>query len=185
MITTYAIIFTTCLYYVYNTPISWHNEIVGSERMKVKIEIDRDLIEDEVIIRCQSLNDEIQRIERSIHDVKSKPRIRFYQKDIEYYISLDEILFFETEGNLMIAHTRNDVYQVKRRLYELEELLPSYFIRVSKSTILNIHHIYSITKNITASSIVEFNKSHKQVYVSRMYYKILEQRLEERRNYEI
>lgn len=153
--------------------------------MKVRIEVDHSLIEDEVIIRCRNLNQEIQKIERSIHDVSIAPRIRFYQKEIEYYIPLDEILFFETDGSMMMAHTIHDVYQVKHRLYELEELLPSYFLRVAKSTILNIHHIYSINKNITASSIVEFNKSHKQVYVSRMYYKILEQRLEERRNYEI
>lgn len=153
--------------------------------MKVRIEVDRDLAENEIIIRCKNLNQEIQKIEQSIQDVATAPRIRFYQKDVEYYISLDEVLFFETDGSMMMAHTKADVYQVKYRLYELEELLPSYFVRVAKSTILNIHHIYSISKNITASSIVEFNKSHKQVYVSRMYYKILEQRLAERRNYEI
>lgn len=153
--------------------------------MKVRIEVNRNLMEDEVIIRCKSLNSEIQKIERSIQDVARIPTIRFYQKDIEYYIFLDDILFFETDGSMMMAHTKDDVYQVKYRLYELEEILPSYFLRVAKSTILNIHHIYSISKNITASSVVEFNKSHKQVYVSRMYYKILEQRLAERRNYEI
>lgn len=153
--------------------------------MKVRIEVDRNLMEDEIIIHCKNLNSEIQKIEQSIQDVTMIPIIRFYQKDVEYYISLDEILFFETDESMMMAHTKDDVYQVKYRLYELEEILPSYFLRVAKSTILNIHHIYSITKNITASSIVEFNKSHKQVYVSRMYYKILAQQLAERRNYEI
>lgn len=153
--------------------------------MKIRIEVDHDLNEDEIIIRCKSLNRQIQKVEQSIRDFSKTPGICFYQKDVEYYISLDEILFFETEGTMMLAHTVDEVYQVKYRLYELEELLPSYFLRVAKSTILNIHHIYSINKNITASSIVEFNKSHKQVYVSRMYYKILKQRLAERRNYEI
>ena len=40
-------------------------------------------------------------------------------------------------------------------------LLPINFIRVSKSTILNVDHIFSIEKNLTASSIVQFNKTHK------------------------
>lgn len=73
---------------------------------------------------------------------------------------------------------------IKYRLYELEEILPKYFVRVSKSTILNVNQVYSIDKNITSSSIIKFSKSYKQVYVSRNYYKILKQRLEERRNYE-
>ena len=33
-----------------------------------------------------------------------------------------------------------------------------------KSTILNINHIYSITRNITSSSLVEFKNTHKKVY---------------------
>ena len=91
------------------------------------------------------------------------------------------ILFFETEDNQVFAHTKKDVYQTKYRLYELEELLPGSFIRVSKSTILNVSHVLSIKKNLTASSEVWFEGTHKQVYVSRNYYKQLKQRLEEKR----
>lgn len=54
-------------------------------------------------------------------------------------------------------------------------------MRVSKSTILNINHIYSITRNLTSSSIVEFQNTHKQVYVSRHYYKPLKFKLLEKR----
>ena len=54
-------------------------------------------------------------------------------------------------------------------------------MRVSKSTIVNLDHIYSITKNITSSSIVEFAGCHKQIYVSRNYYKALIARLDEKR----
>lgn len=50
-------------------------------------------------------------------------------------------------------------------------------------TFLNVNQVYSINKNITSSSIVQFYKSYKQVYVSRNYYKVLKQRLEERRSY--
>ena len=66
-------------------------------------------------------------------------------------------------------------------LYELEELLPGQFMRVSKSAILNTSHVYSITKNLSSSSVVQFRNTHKQVYVSRMYYKPLKCKLEEKR----
>lgn len=82
---------------------------------------------------------------------------------------------------MIYAHTLNEVYQVKYKLYELEEILPQNFIRISKSTILNINHIYSITRNITSASLVEFKNTHKKVYVSRGYYKVLKLKLLEKR----
>ena len=61
--------------------------------------------------------------------------------------------------------------------------MPVSFMRVSKSTILNTEHIYSISRNFTASSVVAFDGTHKQVFVSRYYYKPLISKLEEKRFY--
>lgn len=54
-------------------------------------------------------------------------------------------------------------------------------MRVSKSTILNTDRVYSLTRNLTASSLVTFAGSHKQVYVSRNYYKALVNKIKEKR----
>lgn len=153
--------------------------------MKIRIEIEENLEEDEVIIRCKELNDTVKKIQQSISNKAVLPKFVFYKEEIEYYLSLDTILFFETFENMVQAHTEKEIYQIKYRLYELEELLPRHFIRVSKSTILNVNHIYSVDRNLTSSSVVQFYKSHKQVYVSRNYYKELKQRLGERRSYEV
>ena len=67
------------------------------------------------------------------------------------------------------------------KLYELEELLPGSFMRISKSTIANLDYIYSITRNLTASSVVEFVGSNKRAMVSRGYYKLLVERLKNRK----
>ena len=93
---------------------------------------------------------------------------------------MDEILFFETDSDGINAHTRDNIYQTKYKLYELEELLPGSFMRISKSAIVNTSHIYSISRNLTASSVVAFADTHKQVYVSRYYYKPLINKLEEK-----
>lgn len=150
--------------------------------MKVRIEIDSNIEEDEIIIRCKELTKSIQKIEETIQQENQIINFTFYKDNTEYYIPLNSILFFETSGNEINAHTSNEIYKVKYKLYELEEILPINFIRVSKSTILNVDHIFSIEKNLTASSIVQFNKTHKQVYVSRNYYKKLKERINERRN---
>lgn len=152
--------------------------------MKVKIEIDEALEEDEVLIRCRGLTEEIAAIQKAVLEiVGAKQKFVFYKGNTEYYLVLDDILFFETDEKGISAHTRTDTYQSKYKLYELENILPGFFMRVSKSTILNTNHIYSIDRNLTASSVVAFSGTHKQVYVSRYYYKPLISKLEEKRLY--
>ncbi len=149
--------------------------------MKIRIEIVDDLPEEEVVIRCKEVNNTIQGIQKAIIQRSSTtPKLIFYKKNEEYYFQLEKIYFFETSGENVYAHTADDVYRIKLRLYELDELLPKYFLRVSKSTILNIQQVLSINRNLTASSLVQFHKSHKQVYVSRMFYKTLREKLNER-----
>jgi DNA-binding LytR/AlgR family response regulator len=146
--------------------------------VKIHIEVVGDLTEDEVTIRCGRVDDTIQKIhEFIIEQTQSAKKITFYKQNQEFYFPLEDVLFFETEGEHIHAHTANDAYRIKYRLYELEELLPKDFARASKSTIVNIRQVYSITRNLTASSLVKFVGSHKQVYVSRYYYNELRQRL--------
>lgn len=147
--------------------------------MKIKIELDSDLTENEIIIRCPALTEDIQRLQQIISDtVPVHPKMTFYKGDIQYFLNLEDILFFETEEKWINVHTAEDIFQTRQKLYELEELLPRYFLRISKSAILNTHKVYSIHKNIAASSVVEFLDSHKQVFVSRNYYKALIHQIE-------
>ena len=149
--------------------------------MKILIEVASDLPEDEVVIRCCRVDETIQRIQALISEQgAADTRLTFYKQNSEFFFSVASILFFETEGDSIRAHTADDVFITKYRLYELENLLPRYFVRASKSTIVNIRQVYSITRNITASSLVNFNGSHKHIYVSRHYYQQLRQRLSER-----
>jgi len=149
--------------------------------MKVHIEVDDSMSNDEVLIRCGRADEKIQRICRLILEHEgAEPNITFYKGNREYYFSLSNILFFETEGEHIYAHTEDDTYLIKFRLYELEDMLPRSFVRVAKSTIVNAAKVYSITRNITSASLIQFAGSHKQVYASRYYYNDLQQRLQER-----
>jgi hypothetical protein len=42
-----------------------------------------------------------------------------------------------------------------------------------------VAHIYSIARNITGPSVVSFRDSHKRVTVSRQYYSLLRDKLDE------
>ena len=153
--------------------------------MKVHIELIDGLPEDEVIIRCGRVDERLQKIQRFVLDQsRSVSEMTFYKENQEFYFPLDNILFFETEGEYIYAHTASDEYRIKYRLSELDEILPRHFIRTSKSAIVNVMQVYSITRNFTASSLIQFKESHKHVYVSRHYYNALKERLNERSNYE-
>ncbi len=151
--------------------------------MKVHIEWIEGLPEDEVIIRCGRVDERMQRIQRYILDQsKQVSEMVFYKGNQEFYFPLEQVLFFETEGDYIFAHTAKDEYKIHYRLIELNEILPRYFIRTSKSAIVNTLQIYSITRSITASSLIQFKDSHKHIYVSRHYYNDLRNRLNERSN---
>ncbi len=149
--------------------------------MKVTIELIDDLTTDEVLIRCKKRNYKIDKLVSYIRQL-DKINISFYKDDMEYFIDVNDILFFETTENSISAHTMNEIYKVKYKLYELEERLPYNFVRISKSTIVNINYIYAIEKNITSSSLIKFQGTHKQVYVSRLYNKVLKEHMKERKS---
>jgi Response regulator of the LytR/AlgR family len=150
--------------------------------MKIKIEFEENLQEEEIIIRCNSLTEKIQKIQKTLSEVENtKEKMILFKNETEYYLNLEDILFFETGLHGIEAHTIDNIFQCKFKLYELEEILPGSFMRISKSAILNTNKVYAINRNLTASSVIEFKNTHKQVYVSRNYYKPLKNKLEEKR----
>lgn len=150
--------------------------------MKVKIEIDSALEETEVIICCNRLDDSIVSLQNIVMEQGGgRQCISLHKGETAYYVPIEEIYFFETEGKQIQAHTADRVYEASYKLYELESMLPAGFMRISKSTIVNLDYIFSITRNLTASSVVEFAGSKKKAMVSRGYYKALVDRLDSRR----
>ena len=110
--------------------------------MKMRIEIDDTLSQEEIVIRCPQLNKEIADLQKSIAEIVGREKKLIFEKEgKEYLISAEDIIFFETEDKKVYVHTADNVYTSKYKLYELEALLPHTFIRVSKSSIINIKKI--------------------------------------------
>jgi len=153
--------------------------------LRVNIEVVDSLEEDEIVIRCKKLDNTVQKVHQAImKEISATPKLTFYKKNEAYYFLPEKVLFFETDNDCVYAHTANDVFRIRFRLYELEEMLPGQFVRISKSAIINMQHIFAIDRNLTSASLVRFQESHKQVYVSRFYYKNLREKLKERVQYE-
>ncbi|MBN1891371.1 MAG: LytTR family transcriptional regulator [Clostridiales bacterium] len=169
--------------------------------MRVRIEEVVDMTEEEIVVRCRKATPEIKSLVREIGlrekqdgeangrstKKSTAPKIlkpEFFKGEEQYFLIFSEILFFETQGEKVIAHTATDSYETKQRLYELESMLPASFVRVSRSTIANVSHIFSIQRGLTRVSHITFRGSYKEVYASRKYGPVLKVKMEERYLYE-
>ncbi len=89
--------------------------------MKVQIECDSGAEELQVLIRCRELDDQVKEIQQALSIIgKYRQQFVFYKGDTEFYMPLNEVLFMETDGNAIQVHTRDDIYQTRYKLYELE-----------------------------------------------------------------
>jgi len=150
--------------------------------MRINIDVDPSLEQDMITIHCKEITDEILELQRLLSNQASGgQKISAFMDDTEYYLDLKNIIFLEADGNYISIHTGKDIYRTRQKLYELEEMLPRDFIRVSKSTIVNTTMISSIKKNITGASEVAFKNSVKKAYASRNYIKALLEIMEEKR----
>lgn len=147
-------------------------------RVKFTCEVTPDAEQDEILIRCRSRSDKIRQIEAAIENILAEEReLVLYIRDTEYYIPKGDILFFETEDGRVKAHTADRIFTSENKLFELEEMMPEYFVRVSKSCILNVMKVESVTRNPIGASEIRLRDSEKKVYVSRSYYKILKDKI--------
>lgn len=148
--------------------------------MKFRLDLDPSLTEVEIVVRSPKLDSEIVRLQEMLEQMLgSAPSLTFYKDRQAYYFPLEDLLFFETENEHVVAHTATDAFQVEERLYELEELLPRYFVRCSKSCIVNTQQIYSVSRNLSSSSLILFRHTHKEIYASRHYARTLRDQLEQ------
>ena len=149
--------------------------------MKLRIELD-DSAPEEIIIRTARVDDRIKRLQDAIiGSLGGGGEIAVRKDGVECYLPYREMLYFETDGGRILAHTADDCFICPLRLTELEELLPRSFTRASKGCLVNTAHIRSISRSPTGVSEATFAGSGKRIFISRMYYKIVRDIIEETR----
>ena len=146
--------------------------------MRIKIEISDEC--EEIIIRCREQGEKILAIERAIDNVlKGNGEMVLYSSGTEFYVAKNEILFFESEGDKIYAQTEGKRYVTTYKLFELEDIMPSYFVRISKSTIANVKAISSLRREVMGNGEVTFKNCERRAYFSRGYYKSLREKIDE------
>lgn len=96
-----------------------------------------------VEIHCHKVSDEVKEI---IAFVKSRQgQLTGSMDEMQFEIPVGDIFYIESVDNKTFAYTQSEVYELRQKLYEMEELLrQKHFLRTSKSTLLNLMKISAI-----------------------------------------
>ena len=112
--------------------------------MKITILDKQQNEEDEIIVKCEFLDEGITRLLNQLKNGNSK--MNFYKDNQIRLIEKTEILYFESVDDKVFAYTQNDVLETRLKLYELEEILPAQtFLRANKAVIVNVGKIESLS----------------------------------------
>ena len=107
--------------------------------------------------------------------IGSVPEIIGYGANKAIRLKTDEVTCFMVEDNKVYAVTDKEKYQLKQRLYQLEEMLPNNFVKINQSCIANIRQIKKFDTSISGTLIINFKNGYKD-YVSRRQMKTVKER---------
>ena len=145
--------------------------------MKIIVEELKKGQEEEIIIRTGRLDDQLLALISSIRT--SREKLSGFQPDGSIQLlEPQEVYYFEAVDNRVFAYCETEVYEVHKKLYELEEQFDNTdFFRCSKSVILNLSKVYKLTPVLGGRFEVLLSNNEKST-ISRQYVPLLKKKLE-------
>lgn len=135
--------------------------------MKIIVDENIDYDEIEIIVKCQKQDEKIIKI---IQFLETNNDTVLCKKNKEIYkIALDNILYIESIDEKTFVYVENQIFENSSKLYELENQLQNRgFVRISKSSILNLQYLKNVKALINGKYEVTLTNEEKLV-VSRKY----------------
>ncbi len=135
--------------------------------MRIVVEDVGDGKEEEIIIRCHEVDEHLLQL---IYGLKMhKNKLACLKQGAIYMVSPTAIYYFEAVDNKIFVYCKEEVYETKYKLYELEGMYShTDFFRASKSVILNISKIRNIAPvfNGRFEALLDYNE---KIIISRQF----------------
>ena len=145
--------------------------------MKYKLIIDKDA-EEEIVVRVHTPSSLTQQIENLICSYSGVDYLMGHKDDEMRKLAFDEIECITVLNRKIIAiDTAGSRYRLQDRLRDLEGILPSYFIRINKSTLANEHRIARFDAVFSGGVDAVFRCGYRE-YVSRRCFAEIRRRYE-------
>jgi DNA-binding LytR/AlgR family response regulator len=143
--------------------------------MKITIENIPAGSEPEIIIKCNEPDDSLLQLISSIKSA-SKKLIGITDSQMNV-INPEDVFYFESVDNKVFIYCQEKVFESRLKLYEIEtEYENSDFFRSSKSTILNIGKIESVSP-VFYGRFEALLQNGEKVFISRQYVPVLKKKL--------
>ena len=123
--------------------------------MNIDVIIDDKYNNSKIVIYTDKMSDEISHI---IDMLKSENNSQLYGfiQDKLYFLDSQNIFLIYSENGKIFAKTDDNIYQLKYRLYQLEELLDRNFIRISNSEIINMQKVKNLDFSMLGTIKINF-----------------------------
>ena len=145
--------------------------------MKYKLIIDKNA-EEEVVAVVHAPSSLTQQIENLVRSFSGTDSIMGYRDDEMRKLTFQEIECITVLDRKVIAvDTEGKHYRIQERLRDLEDILPSYFIRINKSTLANEHRILRFDAVFSGGVDAVFQCGYRE-YVSRRCFAEIRRRYE-------
>ena len=145
--------------------------------MKYKLIIDKNA-EEEIQIIAHAPSSLTQQIENLVLSFSGAECIMGYREEEMRKLAFSEIECITIlDRKVMAIDTQGNHYRVQDRLRDLEEFLPSYFIRINKSTLANEHRIARFDAAFSGGVDAVFQCGYRE-YVSRRCFAEIRRRYE-------
>ena len=122
---------------------------------------------EELEIRCHEVTEQVKEI---ITFVKTRQgQLTGIIEGKQYEVPVTDVYYVEAVDNAVFIYGQQKVYEARQKLYELEGILrEKYFLRVSKSLILNLMKVKAIKPALNGrySAILQ---SGEEIIISRKY----------------
>ena len=145
--------------------------------MKVKLDIDQQYAEEQIIIETPTLSPRVQKVQDFVQSLDQKETLKGKFQDQVFLIEIQKIQRIYIENRKVLAETDSRIYALDIRLYQAVEILPASFIQISQSEIVNIDSISHL--KLTSNGLIEiYLKNDSFTYSSRRYLKAIKEKLE-------
>lgn len=144
--------------------------------MKVLIEEIDSGQDEEIIIRCHKVNDEILELLNKLRKNQVMVFLGYEDENI-HRLKKSDVFYFEAVDNKVFIYCKEKVFGSKQKLYEIEEIAKgNKFFRASKSSIINITKIAFVKPSINGRFEAVLDNGE-TVVVSRKYVPVLKKML--------
>lgn len=134
--------------------------------MKYKLVIDKQ-VEEEIIAIVHEPSSLTEQIENLVCSYSGADGIRGYRDDEMRKLAFQDIECITIQDRkVIVIDTDGNHYRIQDRLRDLEEVLPSYFIRINKSSLANEHRILRFDAAFSGGVDAIFRCGYRE-YVSR------------------